>query len=352
MNDSIVVTAQETAESAGLKYISDEQPGITRRRRGRGFIFLDPKGEIISNDKTLARIKSLVIPPAWIDVWICVSPSGHNQATGRDQKGRKQYIYHPEWDIIRNQTKFFRMINFGKSLPAIRKRIEEDLNLRGLPKEKVLAVILTLLEKTYIRVGNEEYAKANGSFGLTTLRNKHVSVEGPNIRFLFKGKSGKQWQVSMKDRRLARLVKQCQELPGQDLFGYKDEEGNLQRTDSGDVNSYMREISGEDFTAKDFRTWNGTVIAATELYNLGPSLGVTEEKRKITQAVKKVSHELINTPTVCRKYYIHPDIFTAYSDHTLLNIMDKQLKKTGDELLSAEEKSVIEILENGIAAAA
>jgi DNA topoisomerase I len=351
---NISITPQNTAEIAGLKYVSDNKPGIIRKKRGKGFIYFNGKGEQVKNEQVLNRIKSLVIPPAWTDVWITTSPNGHIQATGRDARGRKQYIYHPEWDTIRNQTKFSRMIGFGKILPVIRKRIDEDLGLRGLPREKVLAVILSLLDKTYIRVGNEEYAKSNKSFGLTTLRNKHISIEGSRVRFLFKGKSGKIWQVQLKDRRIARLIKQCQELPGQEVFSYIDEEGNQQTVDSGDVNSYLKEISGEDFTAKDFRTWNGTVIAAIELYNLGPSLGVKEEKRKIALAVKKVSTELINTPSICRKYYIHPDILTSYADRTLLKVMDKYFRRnhTPSNGLNPEEKGVLEILENCLITAA
>jgi DNA topoisomerase I len=352
--ENISINPQDTAELAGLKYISDEKPGITRIRRGKGFIYVDAGGQQITNEKIISRIKSLVIPPAWTNVWISPNANGHIQVTGRDIKGRKQYIYHPEWDEIRNQTKFFRMSNFGKKLPLIRKRIDEDLSKRGFPREKIVALVINLLENTYIRVGSEEYARTNGSYGLTTLRNKHISVEGSEIKFLFKGKSGKLWQVSYKDRRIARIVKQCQELPGYDVFRYKDDDGKLQTVDSGEVNKYLREITGEEFTAKDFRTWNGTVIAAGELYALGPALGFKEEKRKIVQAVKKVSHELINTPTICRKYYIHPDILTSYSDGSLFKIMDKHFKRNHSDghSLSPEEKAVLEVLEDGISAAA
>jgi DNA topoisomerase I len=354
MLENVFLTPQDTAEIAGLKYISDDVAGITRKRRGKGFIYLDAKGEQIKNEKILNRIKSLVIPPAWNKVWISPGSNGHIQATGRDIKGRKQYIYHPEWDNIRNQTKFFKMAAFGKILPSIRKKVDEDLSLRGFSREKVLALILNLLENTYIRIGSEEYAKTNDSYGLTTLRNKHISVEGSEVKFIFKGKSGKLWQVSYKDKRIARLVKQCQELPGYEVFRYKDNEGNLQTVDSGEVNKYLREITGEDFTAKDFRTWNGTVIAANELYSLGPASGIKEEKLKIVQAIKKVSQELINTPAICRKYYIHPDILIAYSDGSLFKTMDKYLKR----ILAAEfgltpvEKAVMELLENRIASAA
>jgi DNA topoisomerase I len=354
MIENIFITPQDTAEIAGLKYISDELPGINRVRRGKGFVYIDAKGEKIINEKILRRIKSLVIPPAWTDVWISPNTNGHIQATGRDVKGRKQYIYHPEWDLIRNQTKFFRMINFGKILPAIRKKVDEDLNLRGLQREKILALIINLLENTSIRIGSEEYARDNGSYGLTTLRNKHISVEGSEIKFIFKGKSGKLWQVAYKDKRIARLVKQCQELPGYEVFRYKDDDGNLQTVDSGEVNKYLREITGEDFTAKDFRTWNGTILAACQLYKLGPAFGIKEEKKKIVQAIKKVSQELINTPSICRKYYIHPDILTSFSDASLFKIMDKYLKRnhTSEFGLMPEEKAVMEILENGIAASA
>ncbi len=253
---------QQSAISAGLRYVTDTRPGITRKRAGRGFHYTMPDGQSAHDRDTLARIKSLVIPPAWTDVWICPTPKGHIQATGRDARGRKQYRYHPKWREVRDETKYDRMIAFGRALPTIREQLDRDLSLRGLPREKVLATVVRLLETTLIRVGNEAYARTNRSFGLTTMRNRHVSVDGSQLRFKFKGKSGKMHSIGIRDRRLAAIVKRCQELPEQELFEYLADDGTRHTIDSSDVNAYLKEAGGDDFTAKDFRTWAGTVLAA------------------------------------------------------------------------------------------
>jgi DNA topoisomerase I len=339
------VDPEYSAGVAGLKYVSDNKPGYRRKKSGRGFIYVNPKGEKVTDPALIERFKALVIPPAWREVWICPDKKGHMQVTGRDQKGRKQYIYHPLWDEIRNSTKFYRLIDFAEILPHIRETVDKHLSKRGRTKEQVMAIIIQLLEKTLIRIGNIEYAKMNNSYGITTLRNKHVDINGSKIKFVFKGKSGKQWTVTLNDRRLARLVKQCQELPGQEVFNYIDEEGKLNTIDSSEVNEYIRGITGQDFSAKDFRTWSGTVIAALTLYELGPPEDEKDEKKKIIKTVKTVSDELINTPSICRKYYIHPDIFTSFNDGTLFSVMGKTLKEeTKPNGLDPEEKAVLKIL--------
>jgi DNA topoisomerase-1 len=302
---------QVAAEEAGLHYVSDEKPGITRIKAGRGFAYY--RGDtLIKDDKTLARIRMLAIPPAWRDVWICPDPRGHIQATGRDDKGRKQYRYHPCWAEVRDENKYGRMIEFAQALPQLRARIEEDMGKRGLSRDKVLATVVHLLETTLIRVGNEDYARANGSYGLTTLRNKHVAVDGPQLKFNFKGKSGKDWKLSIRNRRVAKVVKACQDLPGQHLFQYVDESGAPQVVTSADVNDYLREVTGRDFTAKDFRTWAGTVLAAIELGEMEGFSSASHAKRNITAAIKRVAERLGNTPTVCRKCYVHPQVVEAY----------------------------------------
>ena len=278
-------------------------------------------GTTLRDKKTLQRIRALVIPPAWENVWICPSADGHIQAVGWDAKGRKQYRYHPLYRQVRDEAKFGRMIAFGAALALIRKRVEEDLAGRGLSRVKVLAAICKLLETTSIRIGNEEYARDNESFGLTTLRNQHVRIAGASMKFAFKGKSGLTHEVKVTDRRLARIVKQCQDLPGQELFQYVNGDGQTCVIASGDVNAYLREITGQDFTAKDFRTWAGTVLAAQELNDMGPCESETDGKRKIVAAVKRVASRLGNRAATCRKYYIHPAMFEAYSDSSLFSIM-------------------------------
>ncbi|HSU18210.1 MAG TPA: DNA topoisomerase IB [Acidobacteriaceae bacterium] len=303
---------KESAQAAGLRYVTDARPGIRRIRAGRGFRYVDPAGKTIKDLETLRRIRSLVIPPAWVGVWICPTPNGHLQATGRDARGRKQSRYHPKWREVRDETKYERMVLFAQALPVIRARVKEDLAKQGLPREKVLATIVSLMEQTHIRVGNEEYAKENGSYGLTTLRNKHVDVQGSKVTFSFQGKSKVHHTVSLQDRRLARIVKQCSDLPGYELFQYVDEDGAPHSIDSSDVNEYLREITGQHFTAKDFRTWAGTVLACDLLRELGPFESATQAKKNVVEAIKKVAAKLGNTPAVCRKCYVHPAVLEAY----------------------------------------
>ncbi|MFN7997797.1 MAG: DNA topoisomerase IB [Bryobacteraceae bacterium] len=311
----------ESAVAAGLRYVSGGGPCILRRRRGKGFCYVDPRGRVVRDPQVLKRIRALVIPPAWSNVWICPSPHGHLQAVGRDAKGRKQYRYHALYRQVRDQAKFSRMIAFGTVLARVRKRVQEDLARPGLPKEKVIATVVRLLETTYIRVGNEEYAKDNESFGLTTMRTRHVRVEGATLRFHFRGKSGQTHDIALSDQRLARIVKQCQELPGYELFQYVDDFGQRCRLDSEDVNRYLREITGQDFTAKDFRTWAGTVLAARELVSCGPAPNQTESKRNVAGAVKRVAGRLGNRAATCRKYYIHPAVLDGYDDGSLFAMM-------------------------------
>lgn len=337
----------ESAEAVGLRYVNDEAPGIQRRRLEDGFEYIDTNGKVIQNEKEIKRIESLGIPPAWESVWICPQSNGHLQATGRDAKGRKQYRYHPEWRQIRDQTKFARMIIFSESLPQIRERIQHDMALPGLPKEKVLATVVQLMELTRIRVGNEEYAKTNKSFGLTTMRDRHVKVSGSTIHFKFRGKSGVEHDIEINDRRLARIVKRCQDIPGQELFQYIDENGDRQTIDSGDVNDYLREISGQDFTAKDFRTWAGTVLAAIELHAIGGSETATATKKAIVTAIKAVACHLGNRPATCRKYYVHPAVLQAYESGSLSQVMEKLIEpEIADDSLAlrGEEQAVITLL--------
>jgi DNA topoisomerase I len=314
---AVFIDPIESARAAGLRYVNDDDPGLRRRRHGKGFTYVDPHGKTVKDPRSLARIKALVIPPAWTDVWICPHPNGHLQATGRDARGRKQYRYHTDWREVRDETKFGRMIAFGESLPKIRERIDRDLSLRGLPREKVLATVLQLLETTLIRVGNQEYVKQNNSFGLTTLRNRHVDVEGSTLHFEFRGKSGKEHSVEVHDRRLARIVRQCRDLPGQKLFQYLDEAGERQGISSEDVNAYLRETTGEDFSAKDFRTWGGTVLALSALLELGSCEGEKDAARTVTEAIKRVSGQLGNRPAICRKYYVHPLVIQTFLDGAL-----------------------------------
>lgn len=308
----LVTDPKEAAEEAGLRYVSDEQPGYTRQKKGDDFEFFDTKGQPITDEARILRIKRIGIPPAWTDVWICPSANGHLQATGRDARRRKQYRYHEKFRETRDQTKYEKMLIFGAALPKIRERVQADLALPGLPKNKVLATIVSIMERTFIRVGNEEYAKQNNSYGLTTMRNKHAKVKGTKVIFNFRGKSGVEHQVELADRRLARIVKKAQDLPGQELFGYVDDDGNVHDITSQDVNAYLREITGEDFTAKDFRTWAGTVLAAVALNALDPCQTKREMKKNVTTAVKAVAQILGNTPAVCRKCYVHPAVLEAY----------------------------------------
>ena len=314
MLDSEVSVSVEIAMPAppGLRYVCDDAPAIRRRRAGKGFVYLDARGRRVADAVVLKRIRSLVIPPAWTDVWICAAADGHIQATGRDAKRRKQYRYHADYREAREQSKYEHLVEFAEALPGLRTRVAEHMSLRGLPREKVLATVVHLLETTLIRVGNDEYAKANESYGLTTLKSKHVAVEGSEVRFRFIGKSGKQWSLAMRDRRVARIIRACQELPGQDLLQYFDDDKALRAVSSGDVNAYLREITGRDITAKDFRTWAGTVLMARFLGASGQFESETKAKRAISAAVKQVAAALGNTPSVCRKSYIHPAVTGAY----------------------------------------
>lgn len=348
-----VVEAHEAAESAGLTYVSDEEPGIRRLKAGKGFSYKGPDGKTIRDEKVLARIRKLAIPPAYTDVWICPDPRGHIQATGRDARGRKQYRYHPRWREVRDSTKFEHMLDFARALPAIRERVDKDMRLRGLPREKVLATIVHLLETTLIRVGNMDYAKQNKSFGLTTLRDRHIDVEGGQLRFEFKGKSGKTWRLQVKDRRVARVVKACQDVPGQHLFQYIDEDGDRQRVTSTDVNTYLREISGRDITAKDFRTWAGTVLAALALQEFEAFDSGAKAKKNVRAAIEKVSARLGNTPTICRKCYIHPEILNCYLEGALVDGVRQETEaELRDELASLrpEEAAVLGLLKHRLEA--
>lgn len=306
-----------SAKEAGLRYVQDDTPGIQRRRRGRGFTYLKPDGSPLQDPAERARIEALGIPPAWREVWICPSPKGHLQATGRDEKGRKQYRYHDRWQAVRNESKFSRMVAFGLALPRIRAQVDADLRRRGLPREKVLATVVRLLETTLIRVGNAEYARSNKHYGLTTMRDKHVRVEGSMVRFKFEGKSGKKHTIDVRDRQLARIVKHCRDIPGYDLFQYLDETGTRQTIGSGDVNEYLRAITGQKFTAKDFRTWAGTVRAVATLRACDPCTSESATNRTLARAVREVAEQLGNTPTVCRAYYIHPGALSCFQDGTL-----------------------------------
>jgi DNA topoisomerase-1 len=305
------VDPREAARAAGLRYATDARPGITRRRRGRGFSYHAPDGSVIRDPDVLGRIRSLAIPPAWTDVWICPWPNGHIQATGRDARGRKQHRYHSDFRAHRDEAKFERLLAFADALPAIRERVDRDLGRPGLPREKVLAAVVRLLELTLIRVGNDEYTRLNRSFGLTTMRDRHVRVEGSAIRFRFNGKGGKLHEVGLRDRRLAGLVRRCQELPGQELFQYV-EDGTVGDVASDDVNAYLREIAGEDFSAKDFRTWAGTVLAYRALCELRPADDERTAKRNVVEAIRQTSKVLGNTPAVCRQSYVHPAVVEAY----------------------------------------
>jgi DNA topoisomerase-1 len=328
----------------GLRYVCDSGPAIRRRRAGKGFVYLDAKGRRVANADTLKRIRSLVIPPAWTDVWICAAADGHIQATGRDAKGRKQYKYHAEYREAREQSKYDHLFDFAAALPTIRATVAEHMSLRGLPREKVLATVVHLLERTLIRVGNDEYARNNQSYGLTTLRSDHVAVEGSEVRFQFTGKSGKQWSLAMRDRRVARVIRACQELPGQDLLQYFDEEKTLHAVSSGDVNAYLREITGGDITAKDFRTWAGTVLVARLLATSDPFTSATQAKRVMSAAVKKVAAALGNTAAVCRKSYIHPAIANAYLSGGFVLEAVQEVSVSTSAGLTGEEMAVLALL--------
>jgi DNA topoisomerase-1 len=339
--------AADSARAAGLRYSSDARPGIARKRNGRGFKYLGPNGRNVRSAVDLGRIRSLVIPPAWSKVWISPDPRGHLQATGRDARGRKQYRYHPRWRLVRDENKYGRLIEFAQVLPRIRRTTSEHLRRAGLPREKVLATVVQLLEKTLIRVGNDEYARSNRSYGLTTLRDGHVDVNGQRLRFTFRGKSGIEHEIDLSDRRLARIVKQCRDLPGYDLFQYLDESGERQTVGSGEVNAYLKEITGQDLTSKDFRTWAGTVLAAQVLRDLDTVVSDAEAKKNIVRAVEMVAKRLGNTKAVCRKCYIHPAIFDAYVDGSMARTLAARARKLARaaDRLTEPEAAVLGLLQ-------
>jgi DNA topoisomerase-1 len=331
LDAGVVEDPIESARAAGLRYVTDKKPGIQRRRAGDDFIYIGVDGQPVTDQKTLDRVKSIGIPPAWTEVWIAPIERGHIQATGRDAKGRKQYRYHPKWRAVRDETKFTRMVEFGETLPMIRKFIGQDLGRHGLPREKILATVVTLLDETHIRIGNEEYARENESYGLTTMQHEHVGVAGAKIHFEFRGKSGKDHVVDVKDRRVAKIVKQCEELPGHELFQYLDHDGHRHVIESDDVNQYLHGITGQHFTAKDFRTWAGTVTAAHTLKELGPFDSEAHGKHNVVEAVKRAAAELGNTPAICRKSYVHPGVIDAYLHRTLLPSPELQQEREAAE---------------------
>ena len=342
-----------SAKIAGLHYSTDARPGIRRVKRGKTFSYLRPDGRPVKDAETLERIRRLVIPPAWRDVWVSPDPRGHLQVTGLDARGRKQYRYHPRWREVRDETKYGRMIDFGRALPAIRRRTEADLRRTGLPREKVLAAVVRLLEKTFIRVGNEEYARDNRSFGLTTMRDGHVKINGSKVKFIFRGKSGVEHDLELDDRRLARIVKQCRDLPGQELFQYRDDRGHVVDLGSADVNAYLKAITGRDFTSKDFRTWAGTVLAATLLREYEAVDSQARAKKNIVRAVEEVAKKLGNTKAVCRKCYIHPAIFDAYLDGTIAKTVAQRAARTTKAIgrVTAAEAAVLGLLQRKLARA-
>jgi DNA topoisomerase-1 len=341
------IDPKDAAEAVGLVYFSDERPGIRRRRSGKGFQYQSASGQRIADAPTLERIRRLAIPPAWTDVWICPKTNGHLQASGRDARGRKQYRYHGRFRDVRESTKYHRMLAFAESLPVIRTKVREHLKHPSLRREKVLATVVHLLEATLIRVGSEAYARTNKSYGLTTLKNRHVEVNGSALRFNFKGKSGKVWKLNVRDRRIAKVIRACQDLPGQDLFQFVDEHGEIRDVTSSDVNTYLREITGDDITAKDFRTWHGTVLAAMALSEFQKFDSEASAKRNIRDAIQKVAARLGNTPTICRKCYVHPEILSTYVEGSLLlDVKEKVEEELRGELaaLQPEEVAVLTLL--------
>lgn len=343
---NILYDNEKSAKAANLVYVSDTQPGIQRIRKGSKFIYMQGK-EIIKDEAVLDRIKRLVIPPAWENVWICPHYNGHLQVTGMDVKKRKQYKYHTLWNSLRNHTKFYRLHSFGKVIPMIRQRIEKDLSLPGLPLNKVLAAVVCLMERTSIRIGSNMYEKLYGSFGLTTLKDKHVKINGSEMKFMFKGKKGITHNISIKSTRLAHIVKKCRDIPGKELFQYYDEQGHHKCIDSGMVNNYLKSICGDDFTAKDFRTWAGTVHAIMAFKEIGQSETISGTKKNIVAALDHVSAHLGNTRTVCKKYYVHPTIISLYENKTLTTYLKaiNKFKKCKDHDLECEEKLLMKILE-------
>ena len=340
---------EEAAVAAHLLYVKDSEPGIKRIKKGKGFAYYLRSKPVAK--KEIDRIRRLVIPPAWMDVWICPLENGHIQATGLDLRKRKQYRYHELWNKLRNETKFHRLYEFGKVLPQLRLQLEKDLAIKELSQQKVLATVISLMERTYIRVGSNEYEKANGSYGLTTLKDKHVAIAGDNMQFTFKGKKGIEHHISLKNKKLARMAKQCRDIPGKELFQYYDEEGNRKPIDSGMVNHYIHEAAGSDYSAKDFRTWAGSVHALQAFRSLGEALTVTENKKNIVAALDEVSKKLGNTRTVCKKYYVHPALIQLYEENNLsayLKELDKLEEPDNKTGLTAEEQVLMKILKQSL----
>jgi DNA topoisomerase-1 len=332
---------EAAASAAHLIYVTDKVTGIERIKKGKGFTYVF-KGEIIENEKDLERIKKLVIPPAWTNVWICPSASGHIQATGFDIAGRKQYRYHPRWSSLQQETKFHRLIEFGKALPALRKKITKDLTQQGFPETKVMAMVVSLMEKTYIRVGNNGYEKLYGSYGITTLKNKHVAVKGDTVTFSFKGKKGIYHKITLKSKKFSHIIKQCKAIPGSELFQYYDDEGNLKKVDSGQVNQYLKDAFAQDFTTKDFRTWAGTMMMMQFLRTADPCNTLTEFKKTVNDALQDVSRKLGNTVAVCKKYYVHPEMVNLFLNNQLTRFFENaQESKHG---LSSDEQLLMKIL--------
>ncbi len=324
----VSASSEESAEEAGLRFVTDDSAGITRRRSGKLFAYDLPSGREAQDERTLNRIRALAIPPAWTDVWICPRADGHIQATGRDARGRKQYRYHTDFTRARDEVKFDRLLAFGKALPKVRRTISRHMREKGLGRRKVLATVAYLLDTTLVRVGNKEYARENKSYGLTTLQDRHVTFSGSELRFKFRGKTGKEWKLALKDRRIARVVRSCQELPGQHLFQYEDDDGTVRQISSSDVNDYIRGIAGPDVSAKDFRTWAGTVLAAMALRTCEPVEGEAAAKRNIRKAIETVAACLGNTPAICRKCYVHPEVLAAYLDGRLSKLLQRAPGKT------------------------
>jgi len=345
--------APAVAKQIGLRYVGDHLPGIARRPFRDGFRYLDADGKPVADDATLARIQSLAIPPAWTDVWICPWENGHVQATGRDAKKRKQYRYHPRWRSVRDEAKYERMISFGQALPAIRREVDKALKLPGLPREKMLATIVYLLQATMMRIGNEEYARQNKSFGLTTLRDRHVRIDGSEVEFRFRGKSGVNHTIKVDDPRLARIIRKTRDLPGQELFQYVDDDGEQRTIGSSDVNDYLRSLTGEDYTAKDFRTWSGTVLAALALQEYEKFDSEAQAKKNVVRAIESVAEKLGNTPSICRKCYVHPAVIESYLDGTMLHALQQRAQdelKTDLHALGPEEAAVVALLQQRLSA--
>ena len=350
---SLPTEPTESAKAVGLRYVTDTSRGFQRKRVGKGYVYLDQNGKQLKDAEHLRRIKSLVIPPAWTEVWICPHTQGHLQATGRDARGRKQHRYHPRWREVRDETKFARMVAFAHALPKIRRQVAAHMKLSGLPRQKVLAAVVKLLEVSLIRVGNDEYARDNRSYGLTTMRDHHVDVSGHKMRFQFRGKSGKNHAIDIHNQRLAKIVKTCQDLPGQEIFQYIDDDGKRQDVKSEDVNEYLKEVTGADFTAKDFRTWSGTVLAAMALQEFEKFDTQAQAKKNILRAIESVAERLGNTPAICRKCYVHPAVLDSYLEGSMLNAMRQRAQQQWSSVrkLQPEEAAVLALLQDRLAGA-